>query len=61
MHVYDCGLTMGKYMRMFVYVCVHIGVETYVRRNHSFIPASTKCSYQLKRDQQLRNVIISHV
>ena len=30
-HVYGCELTIGMNMRKFVYVCVHIGAETYLR------------------------------
>ena len=33
-HVYGCELTMGLYMRMCVYVYVHIGIVTYLRGNH---------------------------
>ena len=32
--MYGCELTMGLCIRMRVYVCVRIGVETYLRGNH---------------------------
>ena len=44
---------------MYVYVCVHIGIETYLQENHLFLTVSIKRRCQIKVDERLKNIIIT--
>ena len=50
-----CAVAMGMHMRMPAYVCVHVGSETYLRRNHGFSPACIKQRCHIKRDHPFKN------